>query len=79
MDTAQQITATEDNFVELLGGLSPFTALELARSIASKLRQEDADADDGYWLEKPWKFPEFWVPAINGTLEEADFSYTPDE
>jgi hypothetical protein len=79
VNTTQQTLATEDNFVELLGGLSPFTALELARSIASKLRQEAADDDDGYWLEKPWKFAEYWVPAINGTLEDADFSYTPDE
>jgi hypothetical protein len=27
--------------------------------------------NDGYWLEKPRKYPEYWIPALNGTLDES--------
>lgn len=63
--------ATPDNYLELMDALSVREALDLARGIASRLRELHHD-DDGYWLEKPWKFPHYWVPALNGTLEDAD-------
>ena len=61
--------ATPDNYLELMDALSVREVLNLARDITSRLNQLHED-NDGYWLEKPWKFPNYWVPALNGTLED---------
>jgi hypothetical protein len=37
------------------------------------------EENDGYWLEKPWKFPHYWVPALNGTLEDDDLDPEEEE
>lgn len=29
--------------------------------------------DISYVVEKPWKFPEYWIPAIEGNLHEFSF------
>lgn len=63
--------ATPDNYLELMDALSVREVLNLARDITSRLNQLYED-NDGYWLEKPWKFPHYWVPALNGTLEDDD-------
>lgn len=70
--TTATIAATADNYLELLGHMSPFVVLQHAANIANRLQELNyyPDGDDFYWMEKPYKFPEFWVPAINGTLDE---------
>lgn len=70
-----KVVANESNYLDLLRIMSPFVVLQHASNIASRLRdlRYYADGDDGYWMEKPHKFPEFWIPAINGTLEDSDF------
>lgn len=70
-----KVVATKDNYLDLLSNMSPFVALAHACNIASHLRDINyyVDGDDLYWMEKPHKFPEFWVAAINGTLEDSDF------
>lgn len=72
----KEVKATPDNYLELMGALSVEKALQLACSIANRLQALNLD-DDNYWLEKPWKFPEYWVAALNGTLE--DYFYYPEE
>lgn len=69
------VVATKDNYLELMSIMSPFVVLAHARNIAGRLDdlRYYVDSDDFYWMEKPHKFPEFWVAAINGTLEENDF------
>ena len=64
--------ATPSNFVELMEGMSVMEVLTRASEIHARLTELDIDGDGGYWLEKPWKFPEYWVPALNGTILEAD-------
>lgn len=72
MTTNINPVATEDNYLQLLGAMNSFTALTLARDITVRLDELGIDGDGGYWLEKPHKFPEYWIPAINGTLDEDD-------
>ncbi len=67
----KEVKATPENYLELLDALSVREALGLARSIQFRLR-ELHEADDDYWLEKPHKFPHYWIPALNGTLEDDD-------
>lgn len=69
--------ATPDNYLELMDALSVHEALDLARGIARRLRELRHD-DDGYWLEKPWKFPHYWVPALNGTLDDDYLEHADD-
>lgn len=72
MTNTTNIVANESNFIEIMGKMSPFVVLALAKNITSRLDDLAIDGDDGYWLEKPYKFPEYWIPAINGTLEDDD-------
>jgi hypothetical protein len=65
----KEVKATPENYLELIEALSVQEALNLASSINFRLR-ELHEEDDGYWMEKPWKFPHYWIPALNGTLEE---------
>jgi len=69
------VVATEENYLEILNSMSPLLALAYARNIASRLSELRyyPDGDDCYWMEKPHKFPEFWVHAINGTLDDTEF------
>lgn len=70
-----RVVANADNYLELMSKMSPFVVLAHACNIAGRLNdlRYYVDGDDFYWMEKPHKFPEFWVAAINGTLEENDF------
>lgn len=70
MTDKTEVVADESNYLEILSTMDTFVALNLARSIDSRLEELLLDGDGGYWLEKPWKFPHYWIPAINGTLEE---------
>lgn len=72
----KEVKATPENYLELIDALSVREALELASHIANRLQELNLD-DDSYWLEKPHKFPEYWVPALNGTLEE--YFFYPEE
>lgn len=74
----KRVEATPENYLELMEALSSQEALNLARSIIFRLKELHED-DDTYWMEKPWKFPEYWVPALNGTLEDFDFDYLEEE
>ena len=76
-----KVVATKDNYLELISIMSPFVVLAHARNIAGHLNdlRYYVDGDDFYWMEKPHKFPEFWVAAINGTLEENDFEEEEEE
>jgi hypothetical protein len=72
----KEVKATPENYLELMSALSVEKALQLACSIANRLQELNLD-DDNYWLEKPHKFPEYWVPALNGTLD--DYFFYPEE
>ena len=72
----KEVKATPENYLELLDSLSAGEALNLASHILTRLLELNL-GDDSYWLEKPWKFPEYWIPALNGTLE--DYFYDPEE
>jgi hypothetical protein len=72
----KEVKATPENYLELIEALSVGEVLELASRILTRLLELNL-GDDSYWLEKPWKFPEYWIPALNGTLE--DYFYYPDE
>lgn len=71
MQTAA-LVATPENFIQIMDGLNAYDALNYAQSIQRRLEDLNIDGDRGYWMEKPWKFPEYWVPALNGTLDEDD-------
>lgn len=72
MTTTDTVIATVDNYLEILGKMPAVKALQLASQLVHRLHELNyyPAGDDGYWLEKPHKFPEFWIPAINGTLDE---------
>jgi hypothetical protein len=74
------IVADTENFMMLLEHMSPFVVLKHGANIASRLQELNyyPDGDDYYWMEKPYKFPEFWIPAINGTLHEDDLEIIED-
>ena len=72
----KEVKATPENYLELLEALSVREALQLARNIANRLQELNL-GDDNYWLEKPHKFPDLWVPALNGTLD--DYFFYPEE
>ena len=67
----EEVKATQENYLELLEALSVREALEVASGITNRLADLKVD-NDGYWLEKPWKFPEYWVPALNGVIDDSD-------
>jgi hypothetical protein len=72
----KEVKATPENYLELLEALSVREVLELASNILTRLIELNL-ADESYWLEKPYKFPEYWVPALNGTLD--DYFFYPEE
>lgn len=71
-----EVKATPANYLELMDALSAGEVLQLARAILTRLLELNL-VDDAYWLEKPHKFAEYWVPALNGTLD--DYFYDPEE
>jgi hypothetical protein len=73
MPTTVNRVADEDNYLEILSTMNSLNALAFARDIIFRLEELNIDGDNGYWLEKPHKFPEYWIPALNGTLDETDF------
>lgn len=62
------LTATEDNYLDILDSMNCMETLGLIHGImyAFELEHETFDI---YALEKPWKFPEIYVPALNGELD----------
>lgn len=60
--------ATEDNYLDILDSMNCMEALELVHGIMFAFEQE-YQTFDIYALEKPWKFPEIYVPALNGELD----------
>lgn len=59
---------TEDNYLEVFDQLSPKRVFELANYIVWCYKMEWVEVDE-YLFEKPWKYPEIMVPAMNGDLE----------
>jgi hypothetical protein len=72
----KEVRATQENYLELIEALSVGKVLELASNILTRLIELNL-ADESYWLEKPHKFPEYWIPALNGTLD--DYFYDPED
>lgn len=72
----KKVKATPENYLELIEALSAREVLNLASAIARRLIELNL-LDDVDWLEKPSKFSEYWIPALNGTLE--DYFYNPEE
>lgn len=60
--------ATEGNYLEILDTLNCMETLELVAEIMFYFEDEH-ETFDRYMLEKPHKFPEVYVPALNGELE----------
>lgn len=67
----KEVKATPENYLELMNALSAGEVLHLARAVLARLLELKL-VDDAYWLEKPHKFPHYWIPALNGTLEDDD-------
>ena len=70
----KEVIATPDNYLEILDSKAPKEVLELVCGIAYELKLRDLgyysdNPSELYWCEKPWKFPEFWIPALNGDSE----------
>jgi hypothetical protein len=66
----KEVKATPENYLELMDALSVREVLGLASAITGRLVELKIE-NDGYWLEKPSKFSEYWIPALNGTLDES--------
>lgn len=60
--------ATEENYLDILDSMTCMETLELVHGIMFAFEQ-DHETFDIYALEKPWKFPEIYVPALNGELD----------
>jgi hypothetical protein len=72
----KEVKATPENYLELMDALSAREVLNLASAIARRLIELNL-LDDADWLEKPSKFSEYWIPALNGTLD--DYFFYPEE
>ena len=59
---------TQDNFCEAIDKLAPIDVLETVSAILWQLNDQGIDLDRG-WLEKPWRWAEVWVPALNNEPE----------
>ncbi len=57
----------EDNFLDALDALDTMELLDLVATMLGDFAAEH-ETFDPYILEKPWKYPEIWVPALNGDL-----------
>jgi hypothetical protein len=66
--------ADKDNYLSILDEKSAIETLELVRSILFQLKWAGIKLDDG-WLEKPWRWEEVWIPALNGNLEIVTHPY----
>lgn len=62
---------TDKNYLEVLDTKSAMEVLDLVTDILRDAKDKGKKVDDGVF-EKPWHWPEVWVPALNGTLEEFD-------
>ena len=60
--------ATEENYLDILDSMTCMETLELIAEIISYF-EDDHEKFDTYILEKPHKYPEIYVPALNGELE----------
>lgn len=60
-------TVTTENYLEILDSLSAMETLELAYQII-EYHNDNYLKFQTQILEKPWKWSEYWVPALNGTL-----------
>jgi hypothetical protein len=70
---AMEITAiNETNYLEYLDTLSAMGVLEIVSTIVSWADETHSSyrGELDYIFEKPHKFPEIFVPAINGDLPE---------
>lgn len=68
----KEVTATPENYLDLLDSKTPAEVLNLVATIHGELRLHggfEEDVAELYWCEKPWKYPEFWIPAINDDWE----------
>ncbi len=57
----------EANFLEKIDSLGSLELLDLVATMLGDFAAE-YETFDPYILEKPWKYPEIWIPALNGEL-----------
>lgn len=57
----------EANFLEKIDSLGSLELLDLVATMLGDFAAE-YETFDPYILEKPWKYPEIWIPALNGDL-----------
>lgn len=60
--------ATEENYLDIMDSMTCMETLELVSDIMFCF-ENDFEIFDRYMLEKPHKYPEVYVPALNGELE----------
>jgi len=59
---------TPETYLDVFDTLTAMEAFELANYIIWCYKDEGVTFDE-YLFEKPWKYPEIMVPAMNGELE----------
>ena len=68
----KEVIATPANYLDLLDSKTAKEVLDLVADLHGELRLHGGYAGDVaelYWCEKPWKYPEFWIPALNNDWE----------
>jgi hypothetical protein len=61
----------KQDYLEQLDELSSIELMNLIGSVISAYRADHMeDKFHLYALEKPWKFPEIWIPALDRTLSD---------
>ena len=72
MEVIEQTGINETNYLEYLDTLSAKEVLEIVRTIVSWADETNSSyrGELDYIFEKPHKFPEIFVPAINGDIDE---------
>ncbi len=60
-------TATPENFLDVLDSKNAMETLELVLEIMNYHKENYLTFQDSI-LEKPWRWSEYWIPALNGEL-----------
>ena len=59
----------EQNYLDRIDELGSMELINLIGSILNAYKAQGLEKDfDTYALEKPWKFPEIWIPALDRNL-----------
>jgi hypothetical protein len=61
----------EQNYLDRIDELGSIELINLIGSILNAYKAQGLEKDfDTYALEKPWKFPEIWIPALDRNLSD---------